>query len=137
MICSFMLHGKAFSVNKYYYKSRAVKTKEARVWEEQMLAQLANRQEVLEMAEEWRKNGGEFQVGMIFYYPESVFFNSHSVISAKTFDLSNVEKPLLDLVFNHTMQIDDRHVTRLDSRKMVGAWESIQITLELKPYQNT
>lgn len=137
MIISFMLHGKAFSINKYYYKSRAVKTKEARAWEEQIMAQLANRPEVIEMADMWRKNGGYFHVGMIFYYPESVFFNSHSVVSAKTFDLSNIEKPLLDLVLNHTMQIDDRHVTRLDSRKMVGAWESIQITLELKPYEQT
>lgn len=84
------------------------------------------------MADNWRASGGTFKVYITFGYPEHIFRNKAGAISSKTFDLSNTEKPLLDLIFNNTMEVDDKHVVLLHSRKISGGRFYIDIDIELE-----
>ena len=134
---SFSIPIKAFSVNAYYYKTRSFKTPAASDWETLVCAHLARVTDLNILAEAWRANHGVFIVHFTFVYPMHVFFNQAGNVSAKAFDLSNVEKPLLDMLFRETMKVDDRFVTELTSRKRAGADYAIEISLELKAYADS
>ncbi len=128
---SFTLPTAAFSVNAYRYSRGFAKTKEARIYEERILDMLDEHKTLHDMADVFRAQGGAFRVSITCQYPKHVFYNQAGHISAKTFDLSNVEKPILDLVFCNFMDTDDRFVTELVSKKEVGATWAIKITIEL------
>lgn len=128
---NFRLPIKAFSVNSYYYKNRAMKTKEAREYEQLVLAHLGESAKgLLALADKWRISGGVFHIAICNNYPATIFYNRHGQISAKTFDVSNIEKPLLDLIFIHYMGVDDKHVVAMKSCKQVGSI-GIDIAVEL------
>lgn len=129
---SFTLQIKAFSINAYHYSDKRHKTAEARAWEEQVLALLQDEKLLVDMADMWRKSGGTFRVHMTFGYPQHLFYNKAGAVSSKTFDLSNTEKPLLDLIFNRTMDVDDKHVVVLHSRKVPGSSYYIDFDIELE-----
>lgn len=131
MLC-FQLPIKAFSVNAYYYKTRSFKTPAAQDWETMVCYRLAKVPGLRELAVQWKELGGVFHVQMTFVYPMDVYFNKAGHVSAKAFDLSNVEKPLLDMIFRETLEVDDRFVTELISRKRAGAAYGIEVCLELK-----
>ena len=128
----FSLLIKPFSVNAYFYASRKVKTQAARAWEEEMKFLLEEHKQLAEFTPAHIKNGGDFTVYMTFIYPRNMFRNKVGDISSKTMDLSNVEKPVLDMLFRETMGIDDKHVTQLVSRKVAGDDFAIVIRLKLE-----
>lgn len=136
MLC-FRLPIKAFSVNAYYYKTRNFKTPAACEWETLVCAHLDRIQQLKVLAADWKAKPGVFVVHMTFVYPMHVFFNRAGAVSAKAFDLSNVEKPLLDMIFRECMGVDDRFVTELTSRKRAGADYGIEVCLELKAYADS
>jgi Holliday junction resolvase RusA-like endonuclease len=129
----FTLPIKPFSVNAYFYASRKVKTQAARCWEEEMKFLLDDhREELCKFIPEHIK-GADFTVYMTFVYPKNIFRNKLGDISSKTMDLSNVEKPVLDMIFRESLGIDDKHVTQLVSRKIPGNEFAIVIRLKLEP----
>lgn len=85
-----------------------------------------------DMADLFKEKGGSFEIKIVCIYPRHVFYNQAGQISAKTFDLSNVEKPILDLLINTHMGLDDRFVTRLMSEKKVGPTHAIEIKITLR-----
>lgn len=123
---------KAFSVNAYHFRDKRHKTPEARAWEASVQEALTEHKVLVDMADKWRVSGGVFHVYLDFIYPPHIFFNKDGTISSKTFDLSNVEKPVIDQVFGATMDINDKLITRLVSTKIVGPTFGIVIRLELK-----
>lgn len=129
---TFTLLTQAFSVNAYRYRKNFVKTAEAREYEEKILYMLEEHKGLRELAEDF-KGGDEIHVKLTFTYPKHVFHNQAGHVSSKTFDLSNVEKPLLDLIINNYMNLDDRHVTKLTSEKRIGSNYTIEVTLEIQP----
>lgn len=132
MRVEFTLPIKAFSLNAYRYGHSPHKTKAAREFEEDVLQRLKLIPPLELMAEKWRKNYGVIEVEFVFVYPSSVFLNAQGRVSAKTFDLTNCEKILLDLILNRHVGIDDRFVTRLTSSKTQGSQHEIQVLLELR-----
>lgn len=131
MLVQILLPIKAFSVNRYTYRDKNFKSRDACDWETQVCALLNEHKALYELADDWKKHGGSFRVSMTFVYPHHVFYNKAGAISAKAFDLSNVEKPLLDMLFRETMGVDDRFVTELVSRKRAGGMYAIEVELEL------
>ncbi len=129
-VCSFRLEGPAFSVNKYTYSDRRHKTAEARAWEASIIAQLNEVKELSAMAEDWKQHGGYFELTIHVFYPAYVFYTASGEISGRTFDCSNVEKPLQDLLFKQ-MGLNDKLVKRLVSEKFAGVDYHIQFTLQL------
>lgn len=89
--------------------------------------------QLTELADKWRIFGGEFAVHMRTVYPLDTFYNNQGVVSARTMDLSNVEKPLLDRVFLQRLKVDDRFVTELHSTKAPGDALYMEIKIQLLP----
>ena len=115
-----------------YYATRAIKTKEARTWENSILKLLEQHPELLRIAHEWKLHGGIFHITITNNYPRHLYYNRFGQISAKTFDITNCEKPLVDLIMNRYMGVDDRFLTVCTSSKgPVEASNSIDVTLEL------
>lgn len=133
MRVEFSLPIKAFSLNAYRYGHSPHKTKAARDYEAEVLSLLSKKHELELMADMWRKNIGynQIQVWITHVYPKAVFYNKAGNVSAKTFDLSNTEKIILDLIINRHMGLDDRHVTQLVSSKESGECFEVRVCLEL------
>ncbi len=130
MKASFTLPIKGFSVNSTYYASRRVKTKDFREWEVTAEFLLQNEPSLKEFKKQFDAQGGRFTVWFSFYYPINIFYNKFGQVSAKTLDLSNVEKTLQDAIFRE-IGVDDRYVTVLHSRKLSAPEYRIDVSLEL------
>lgn len=129
---------KAFSVNKYYGRDQRYKTAAAKQYESAVLSRLLKHNQLLEMAKIHRQTGGCFHISIDCKYPKKDFYNEQGKISAKTFDCSNIEKPLLDLILGRFMEVNDKNVVKLVSTKSAaGASHTIDITLELVPYADS
>lgn len=86
------------------------------------------------MADMWRKSGGIFHIRIQNNYPRHVYYNKLEQVSAKTFDITNCEKPLVDLIMNRFMDVNDRYLTVcVSSKGPVEGPHSLDITLELRP----
>ncbi len=86
---------------------------------------------LIDMAAEFNEKGGSFAVYIDVQYPYHDFYNNLGLISSKTFDCSNVEKPILDRIFGDFMSINDKFVTELHSTKSVGSRCQIAIKILL------
>lgn len=133
MEVTFELLGKGFSVNAAYYASRKIKTQACRDWEQVMLHQLDDIKDLVDLADTYRETGGSFFIEIVHEYPHHIFFNKQGTISSKTFDCSNVEKLLIDLIFGRTLGIDDKNITELVSKKRVGAQHCIKVKIQTRP----
>ncbi len=130
MIIEFSLQTKAFSINKMHYRDQRFKTAEYKDWATKVLHLLSEIKELYDMGGDWQRSGGVFAVEFEFVYPAYIYYNKSKQVSSKTFDLSNVEKPLLDLIFGDTMEVNDRNVVKLVSSKRAGAMYAINVSIE-------
>lgn len=131
MEVSFQLLGKGFSINQAYYAQRKVKTEACRLWEYSVLTQLQEIKDLVDLADTHKERGGTFEVHFALNYPHHVFYNKQGLISSKTYDVSNFEKLLLDVIFGQVLGINDKLVTKLISEKRVGARHSIDVKIRL------
>ena len=120
---SIILPIKGFSINAAYYATRKSKTAECRAWEKQVYNYIADNIYLKQMA-----GFKQFHVTMEFEYPEALYYNAKGDISSKTYDLSNVEKLLLDCLFT-VIGANDKYVTELISRKRPGKAYAIFINI--------
>lgn len=128
----FSLPCKAFSINAAHYATRKVKTKECRAWEEMILFYIKE-------ATPAYRNGlpefkGEVDITIDIIYPEAMFWNKDKCISAKTYDVSNCEKLLIDVIFGQWLFINDRYIRKMVSTKNPGSGYQIDVTLEFHSY---
>jgi hypothetical protein len=138
-----ILNSPGFSINSLYYGNRKLgKTAEAREWSAQINWQLAKyAKEFMELRQSFDASKHGFKVTLIFTYMN--FYNKEGKISSKVHDLSNVEKPLIDLLFlkaNHgqapykapNLAVDDKYICDLISSKRPGLQDSIEVCIELQ-----
>lgn len=129
-----LMGAKAFSINKTYSRDMRFKSSEYKDWFIRTKTTIEEHEaykELLDMAGDFNVLGGEFSVHMEVVYPSWLYYNKSGQISAKTFDCSNVEKVLIDLLFGDIMNVNDRNITRLVSTKRAGANFALNVTLEL------
>ncbi len=127
----FTLPIKPFSVNAYRCRDQRFKTAEAQDWETQVKYMLEEYAKSFnEMKQDFETYGGQFYVTIEVYYPHHVFYNKARAISAKTIDITNFEKPLVDMIFRESLGVDDRFITRLVSTKETGVQQFINIKIE-------
>lgn len=131
MNVSFQLTGKGFSINAAYFARRKVKTEACRLWEHDIATKLYDIKDLTDLADQFKETGGTFSIRIVWEYPPHVFLNKQGVISAKTFDVDNCCKLLLDQIFMGRMGIDDRFLTKLVSEKRAGAQHCIKVSIEL------
>jgi len=141
-----VLHLKPFSINAMYYGDQRIKTREAHEWSAQVFNQLAtpdNQAELKKLREHFNIQEQAYNVHLTAYYPDKILFRQDGALSAKAHDLSNWEKPLIDLIFlpkHHkvsvpygcnNLNVDDKYVTRLSSRKIPAPDQVHRIEIRL------
>lgn len=140
------LNSPPFSINNYYYKTRQ-RTKEARLWANDVFRQIhLIKDSIIEFRNKFNANEHGLEIDLKFIYPKSIFLNKENTISARTMDLSNVEKPIIDLLTQtryaerpvpegaENLRIDDRYIIALKSTKTAQNDDSdhkILITLRI------
>lgn len=120
------LQGPAYSINKMYYATRKVVTKEARAWQDSVIAQLGP----YDLASKGPLiDGKPLRVEVEVVYPRSTFYNAQGLISSRTYDCSNVEKSIIDVIFGQ-LGVNDKYIVELYSTKRVGNAHSISFQIE-------
>lgn len=136
MRVKFELALEPFSVNRTYYRDRRHKTQDFRDWEVAAVNALNKQQvqqELQKIREKFDPSQHAFIVKFKFQYPKAVLYNKAGQISSRAEDLSNIEKPLLDVLFLPKYHVqtfpwgcpnvnaDDKYVLRLVSEKSASA----------------
>ena len=153
MIRKLNLSVKPFSINGMYYSQKAVKTQAAREWTYDVFSELSsekNRRAMEELGEAFDPGSQYFRIKLIAFYPKKYLLTKANAISAKSIDITNWEKPLVDLIFlpKHQQKeepfgcqnigYDDRYICEMSSCKM--PWEhsdhGIIVEIEIKNNQD-
>lgn len=152
MFIEFTLKAPPFSTNSAFYKRSFTRTKECREWGDDILCQLQKPQiqadlEALRLAYAASPKAG-LAVNIVYHIPQSKFYTNKGFISRRSQDLSNVEKLLIDLVFDprfdgrdvdgkpvRNLNMDDKLITLLCSEKVPTEREhSIDFSIELREH---
>lgn len=135
MKAKFTIPLEPFSVNRTYCRDRRHKTQDFRDWElaaVNAFALPAVQQKLDKIRSAFNASKHGFVVRFKYMYPAAVLFNKQGQISSRAEDLSNVEKPLLDVLFLPKYHVqpfpwgcpnvnaDDKYVLRLTSSKTVS-----------------
>ena len=144
MEISFSLNSPSFSINRYYYRNRK-RTQEAREWGKEIHNQI-KKPSISQKLEKFRKAFSAqrhvISVTYTFGIPFEKYFTKTGAISTRANDLTNVEKPLQDLIFDKryrerdgipTLAIDDKFVKRCLSISEPSNKYYITISLSLIP----
>jgi len=147
MEVSFTLHVPPFSLNNMYYKKTFNRTRDAREWSTLVFQQLQGeyvQQQINKFKEKWSPKGNSIRVNLIYRYPIDKLITKDMNISSRSMDCTNVEKPLVDLMFAKkyhersfpegcpNFNIDDKVVIKCISEKVPsrsGEYE-IGVTVE-------
>lgn len=132
MIYEFEIPMKPFSINAYTYSDKRHKTAEARAWDAEFLSHLEEHKMLHDLAMDI-KAGATVGITIVCEWPVHVFYNKAGTVSAKTMDISNCEKIIIDRLFKDFMAVDDRFITTMTSSKKPGPRHMIKIRLELNP----
>jgi hypothetical protein len=120
-VLKFSLPIKAFSVNAMYYGSIRKKKPACCEWETIVEEYLSRIDELKSLA-----NYKSFNMEYHFFMPG--FFNKAGDISAKTYDLTNIEKNLQDMIFK-AINTDDRFVVSVFSTKQPSMAYRIDVVI--------
>ena len=138
---------KPFSINAMFCRDKRHKTVEAQEWSASVLVALAlkeNKKKLKELRQYFDPKKHVYKVDLTFFYPKHVLHTKEGPISARAHDLSNIEKPLIDLIFlpmfydrpspygAKNLNIDDKYVTHLVSKKRVGKCFKIKVSIQIK-----
>jgi len=142
---------KAFSINAMFAKNRSYTTSAYKDWSCQVFHKL-NTEENLKQLEELR-NYFDFKkhyyiIDLKFYFPKEIIYLKNGALSSRAFDISNIEKPLIDLLFLpkyfdkkspygcKNLNIDDKYIKKMSSEKEASEDFRIEIKLEIKDLEH-
>ena len=130
-----------------FCRDKRHKTIEAQEWSSSILVALAlkeNKKKLKELRQYFDPKKHVYKVDLTFFYPKHVLHTKDDGrVSGRAHDLSNVEKPLIDLVFlpryydlpvpygAKNLNMDDRFITHLVSRKRVGKSFKIKVSIQV------
>jgi hypothetical protein len=136
---------KPFSINKAHYR-RGQRTKECRSWSFLVHEQIAKDPAFIQFKKRAKK-ASFFHVHLRFNIPEKKFYTKTGKISRLTSDLTNVEKMLVDVIFDPrfhgrvendlkivTLECDDTLITKLVSEKGATNSDSYSIDVSIQVF---
>ena len=141
---TFLLNCPAFSINKLYYATKKSRTQDARNWSALVFQEMAmpyNNQQLMKFKGLYDPKTMAIGLNLTFRFPEAILFNKSGTLSSRAPDCSNIEKPLQDLLFEPrfndrpvpmgapNLEMNDKFVTDLNSKRRVGTHNSILVTL--------
>jgi Holliday junction resolvase RusA-like endonuclease len=136
------LNSPPFSINKSHYRN-GNRTVENRAWGEKILEQLYKHKNEFEEFNKYVNkfiNDIELQVSLIYYMPREKLYTKKGKVNGNSMDLSNIEKGLLDLIFDKrfnkrgwvNLNLDDALITRLVSEKIPSLTGKYHIQVKIK-----
>lgn len=147
---SFVLSNlKPFSINAAYCTqgNSRIKTQAFREWQTEVFFQLdlpEPKAALKELREYFDETKHCFHIMLTVFYPKEQFYTKKGLISARTQDVSNWEKPLIDCIFlpKHfntpvpygceNLNIDDKFLTRCVSEKSVSEESAFEIWIQIE-----
>ena len=138
MKVEFEIFAEPFSLNKAYYlksfggkSATKIRTKECREWGDRVLSQLQKLDEKLdELNTFFDEKQHALKISLQFLIPSSKFYTKAGHISIGSSDITNVEKMLVDLLFDErfngrgldgkilkNFNINDKFIVEMRSRK--------------------
>lgn len=140
---------KPLSINSTYYGTGSgfTKTSHAREWTREVFFQLdqdSNKKAMEELRQHFEPGQHCYAVNLTAFYPESEMFTKKGHISARTHDLSNWEKSIIDCIFLdkyynqsvpdgcENLQTDDKYIVDLFSRKRPSSDGKYLIAIEIE-----
>lgn len=137
---------KPLSINAMYCKNRSWKTAEYNTWSAAFFHKLdveENVQIMEDLREFFNPKKHGYSIDLKFYYPKDTLFTKKGTLSSRAHDLSNVEKPLIDLLFLpvyfdkcspygcKNLNIDDKFIYELSSKKLPAKEYKIEINISI------
>lgn len=136
---------KPFSINKAHYRN-GVRTRENRAWAHEVHKQIADCPQFKSFKKTAQK-ASFFHVSLRFNIPQKNFYTKKGKISRLTSDLTNVEKGLVDLIFDKrfqnreekgvkyiTLECDDALITKLISEKQAVNSDSYSVDVNIHAF---
>ena len=148
---------KPLSINSTYYGTGSgfTKTAKARKWTHEAFFQLDkedNKKAMADLREHFNPDLHCYRVELTAYYPKSEMYTRQGRVSARTHDLTNWEKAIVDCIFLpahfersvpdgcENLNADDKYIVDLSSRKRAGTkgYEIVAVVeiLELEVIDN-
>lgn len=145
MTAKFTVNLSPLSLNAMYCRDMRYKSARYKTWQMSFIMQLWKLESQTQMKKlrEAYCEGDSFAVRLTFNYAK--FLNKAGLITAHTEDLTNVEKPIVDLIFGAkfhvlpepygvpNLNVDDRFIVSLLSRKRQSKvlYDTIDVTIKL------
>ena len=135
-----------FSINKLTYRDKRYKSAEAKEWTYDIVEELnkpGNVEAMKELREHFKASKHAYVVELTFFYPESIIFTQAGHMSAKAHDISNIEKPIIDVIFlpqyyqkkapygAPNLNIDDKYISDMTSKKRAADSHGIIVDIEI------
>lgn len=141
MRISFKLKSPPFSINKAYYKRSKTRTAQCREWGDNILNQLQNPliQTMFKSMQAVMPKYPLIGVMLEFQSPVDVLYTKQGGVSRRSMDLTNIEKLLIDLIFDSrfhdrgtpNLNIDDKYIVDLHSSKRESPDEDFHILIDI------
>lgn len=146
----FQLQSKPFSINAATYSDARTKTREYYDWSSKIFHQLntpENLDKMTQIRESFDENLHAFEVEITAVYPRSIFITKEGKLSARTIDVTNFEKLLVDLFFDKqfntkpapygvkNINVNDKNIISLISKKSFHDSEAslLQVSVTVVP----
>ena len=141
---------KPFSVNAMYGKKR-FKTTQARDWSYQVfhiLNKIENTRKMASFRNSFDPQTMAIEVCLTFYFPKDILITKSGMISGRAFDVSNMEKCIIDLIFDkkyfdkdppygcENLCLDDKYIISMNSKKRIGDDFLMKVELNTVPLEN-
>lgn len=130
-----IISSKAFSINRMYHKNRSFITAEYKDWAAgifDIIDKKPNKKRIKTMRDFFNPTLHRYVFTMITYFPYEILITQKGTMSAKAFDVTNIEKPLQDILtmpkyFDQkppfgaeNLNMDDKTVSDFISQKRVS-----------------
>ena len=130
---------KGLSVNSMFYsEKRFGLNQEARTWVDtvtHLLSRTDNAEKLKELRETFKPSEHAYALQLKYYYPRDIYYTKDGKLSRRALDLTNVEKPLVDVLFLEKYRVglltDDCVLKSCHSVKLPADDWRIEITIKI------
>jgi hypothetical protein len=137
---------KPFSVNAMSFRDKRFKTTEYKEWHYKVQNHLKcekSQEAFARMRDFFDPSKHYYSVKLTFYYPQHILFTEYGKLSANAHDCSNIEKPIIDILFlpSHfkdcnNLNIDDKYIADMHSRKRATDDYLMEVDFEILELSN-
>lgn len=132
------------SINRVHCRDQRYLTSHFQNWAAKIshyLGEDENQKKIIQLKNHFNPSQHAYKVEITAHYPREMFYTQKDQISAKTHDISNTEKPLIDVLFlakyPNSLKMDDKHIISLISKKKAADDYLIEVNIEICPLEDS